>query len=106
MKKETFDSDGLLLAIKEIGKAYSIEKVKDIYFCQICLGSNIPNQQTYPKNGWCCGAWCDSLIPPFKICNIFQADKKKIKRLAENIRPDGKGMSGYSVENLRRRCKK
>ncbi len=87
------DCRGLKFAIKKIGKAYKLplpEYFTKLGFCQICLGANVPNQHSYPKGAWCCGAWCDEILPPWKICEGFKADRQKIKELVENIRPDEK----------------
>ncbi len=92
MSKKKFDSRGLLFAINEIEKAYKIplpEMMEKCGLCTVCLGANVPGQQNYPKDGWRCGSWCDHLLPAWKICERFKADRQKIKDLAKSIRPDG-----------------
>lgn len=90
--KKRFDKNGLLFVIREIGKGYKIPLPKFIEtdgLCSFCLGANVPNQNEYPDGYWCCGAWCDELLPVFKICKLFKVDKKKVREFTKSIRPDG-----------------
>ena len=100
MKKE-FDWKGLLLAIKEIEKAHKIplpKEMGDFGFCLVCLGSNVPGQKPFPTRGFCCGAWCDGLLPPWKVCRRFKVDCQKVEVLSKSIRPDGtEKMSSYAA---------
>lgn len=94
--KKKFDKDGLLFVIREIGKGYKLPFPQHLGFCSFCLGANTPNQRVHPKGSWCCGSWCDDLLPPLKICNNFRVDKDEVKRIVKLIRPDGnETMSAY-----------
>lgn len=58
-------------------------------FDKICLGANVPEQKEYPEGGFCCGSWCDGILPALKICERFKVDRKKVKKMAQENRPDG-----------------
>ena len=87
-----FDCEGLVLAIREVGRAYKSplpETIEKLGFCRVCLGANVPGQMAYPKYGWRCGSWCDGLLPPFKICERFWLDRQRLECLVKSVRPDG-----------------
>ncbi len=85
-----FDCQGVLRAIYEVEKIHRLPLPKtfhDLGFCQVCLGANKPEQKSYPPNAWRCGAWCDSLLPAWKICENFQLDNEKLAQLTNDLRP-------------------
>lgn len=88
---DKFDCDGLLFAIREIEKGYKLPLpaiLKQCGLCLVCLGSNVPGQKDYPKEGFRCGSWCDGLLPAWGICERFKVDRQKVDKVVKHIRPD------------------
>ncbi len=103
MKKGKFDSNGILYAIRVIHREYRLPLPKDcknISFCSLCLGCNVPNQQRYAKGAWCCGSICDFHTPPLKICKDFKVDREQVKIIAKKIAPIEGKTKVYSVNQL------
>lgn len=89
-KKKGFDVKGLLFTILELNRQFDLgklEEIKDISFCNLCLGANIPGQKEYARGAWCCGSYCNDFIPILKICENFQANTEEVRKIAEQIRP-------------------
>jgi len=100
---QEFDTAGLLFAITEIAREQALplpDGVCEKGLCQLCLGSNVPDQKRgYPEGGFRCGSWCDGHLPIFRICERFQVDRQKVAELAERIRPSEDTTGGVVVRS-------
>lgn len=106
-KEKGFDLPGLFFVVSELNKSFAIPLPKGfehLGFCHFCLGANYPGHMvTMPKGGWCCGSWVEQSLPLLKICERFQADKKRIAKVAQKIRPTEKSTmisSAHSVKEI------
>lgn len=91
-KKKGFDLEGMFFVVNELNKSFTTPLPKGferIGFCHFCLGANHPGN-TEKKTQWCCGAWDDLLLPPLKICERFQVDKKRVTNATMKMRLSGK----------------
>lgn len=96
---ELFPTEELLTAINEIEKAYKLpvpKPVQQVGFCIICLGAYAPGEKDKSRGAWCCGSWCDGLLPFWRLCERWKLDRRGLDRLAETVRPDGTGTSVHS----------
>jgi len=95
---------GLLKAINEVEKVYKIpipSYIREVGLCSICLGSNHPGFKRFSKHEpskgtFCCGSWCDGLLPFWLLCKRWKLDKEKLKVLIADIRPDGTEIASSS----------
>lgn len=100
MERE-FDLEGFFCVLEEIERAYVVERAEELKnygFCQVCLGANYPGYvKDRPEGSWCCGSWVDCLLPALRICERFQVDYAKLRKVAESIRPaeSEKGLVGF-----------
>ena len=91
MGKE-FDIEGLLFAIEAIEEVHVESLPEDMQkfgFCMVCLGFNVPDQDSYPKCSFCCGSIYDGWLPAWGICKRFKVDRERVAALAKRVRPDG-----------------
>lgn len=88
-KKKRFDLAGMFIVVNEMNKSFTTplpSGVERMGFCHFCLGANYPGHMEN-KKGWCCSSWGDQLLPPLKICEWFQVDRKQVKRIIKVFRP-------------------